>query len=206
MFDEVVRGIRVYESENPPVLVDMTKNGDLLFCKKFTQNFLIRKEVCNKVISAQKKLHSGYRFMIYEAFRPRGRQVELWNNILAQLKREHPDWDDKRRAAEASDKYVANPYGFGSGHQAGAAIDITLCSASGQEFFMGTAIDEFNAKTQTDCATIKKEEAGMRILLRQALESEGLINYPDEWWHFSYGDRLWAEATGRVEAFYAPID
>ena len=28
----------------------------------------------------------------------------------------------------------------------------------------------------------------------------------DCWWHFSYGDRLWAEVTGRTQAFFAPID
>jgi len=33
-----------------------------------------------------------------------------------------------------------------------------------------------------------------------------MINYPDEWWHFSYGDRLWAEITDRKEAFFAPIE
>jgi D-alanyl-D-alanine dipeptidase len=38
------------------------------------------------------------------------------------------------------------------------------------------------------------------------MQSVGMINYPDEWWHFSYGDRLWAEVTNRDAAFFAPID
>jgi len=33
-----------------------------------------------------------------------------------------------------------------------------------------------------------------------------MINYPDEWWHFSYRDRLWAEVTGRNGAFFVPIE
>ena len=28
------------------------------------------------------------------------------------------------------------------------------------------------------------------------LGREGLVNYPTEWWHYSYGDRYWALATG----------
>ena len=39
------------------------------------------------------------------------------------------------------------------------------------------------------------------------LAKYGLAKYPDEWWHFSYGDRLyWAEVTGPTLAFFAPID
>ena len=45
-----------------------------------------------------------------------------------------------------------------------------------------------------------------RNILITALAKYELVNYPDEWWHFSYGDRLWAEVTGRTQAFFAPID
>jgi len=206
MFDKTVNGIRIYESENPPDLVDMTAEAGLIFCKKFANEFRLRRSVCIKIVAAQKNLPAGYRFMIYEAFRSRSRQIELWKGILVQLHREHPDWNDALCEKEASNKYVANPYGLGSGHQAGAAVDLTLCDAAGREIFMGTAMDEFCAKTPTDSKDVGKEEMNNRRILRAALEAEGVINYPDEWWHFSYGDRLWANVTKRSEAFFAPID
>jgi zinc D-Ala-D-Ala dipeptidase len=34
---------------------------------------------------------------------------------------------------------------------------------------------------------------------------EGLVNYPTEWWHYSYGDRYWALATGAAAALYGPV-
>jgi D-alanyl-D-alanine dipeptidase len=37
------------------------------------------------------------------------------------------------------------------------------------------------------------------------MEGAGLVNYPSEWWHYSYGDRLWAELTGSPVAFFAPL-
>lgn len=205
MFDEIIQGVHVIESEQPPVLIDMRQSGDFLFCEIFAHEFLLRREVCKKISAAQKLLPPGYRFMVFEAFRPHCRQIELWENILVQLHREHPNWSDDKCAVEA-DIFVANPYGFGSGHQAGAAVDITLCSDNGQEFFMGTQVQEFNAQTRTDCTTIKDEETERRNILRKALESQGVINYPDEWWHFSYGDKLWAKITNHNSAFYAPID
>lgn len=206
VFDMNVRGIQVRESENPPAITDMSKTGEFFFCKKFAQEFLLRTELCKRISAAQKRLPSGYRFMLYEAFRPRSRQVELWNNVLVQLHGEHPDWSQEQCELIAGDKYVANPHGFGSGHQSGAAVDITLCSEMGQEFFMGTKVQEFNDRTRTDCDAIGKEEIERRNILRHALEAEGVINFPEEWWHFSYGDRLWAEITKHDEAFYAPID
>jgi len=45
-----------------------------------------------------------------------------------------------------------------------------------------------------------------RDLLVDLLHNVGMVNYPDEWWHFSYGDRLWAEVLGKNEAFFAPIE
>ena len=32
------------------------------------------------------------------------------------------------------------------------------------------------------------------------------MNYPTEWWHWSYGDRYWALVTGAPAAHYGPVD
>jgi hypothetical protein len=45
-----------------------------------------------------------------------------------------------------------------------------------------------------------------RELLREVLQAEGLVNYPTEWWHWSYGDRYWAWVTGAAHATYGPIN
>lgn len=41
-------------------------------------------------------------------------------------------------------------------------------------------------------------------MLNAALTAAGLVNYPTEWWHWSYGDRYWALATGADHALYGP--
>jgi D-alanyl-D-alanine dipeptidase len=41
-----------------------------------------------------------------------------------------------------------------------------------------------------------------RAILAQALRPAGLVNYPTEWWHWSYGDRYWALVTGAPYATY----
>ena len=44
-----------------------------------------------------------------------------------------------------------------------------------------------------------------RELLAQVLRGVGLVNYPTEWWHWSYGDRYWALMTGATAAVYGPV-
>ena len=41
--------------------------------------------------------------------------------------------------------------------------------------------------------------------LVRALRHAGLVNYPTEWWHWSYGERYWAFATGAEHARYGPV-
>ena len=45
-----------------------------------------------------------------------------------------------------------------------------------------------------------------KALLARVLCREGLVNYPTEWWHYSFGDRYWALATGAAAALYGPVD
>jgi D-alanyl-D-alanine dipeptidase len=42
-------------------------------------------------------------------------------------------------------------------------------------------------------------------VLGDALSGAGLVNYPTEWWHWSYGDRYWALVTGAPTTRYGPV-
>jgi zinc D-Ala-D-Ala dipeptidase len=43
-----------------------------------------------------------------------------------------------------------------------------------------------------------------RDILAQAMDAAGFINYPQEWWHWSYGDRYWAFQTSAEATLYGP--
>ena len=42
-----------------------------------------------------------------------------------------------------------------------------------------------------------------RQLLASVMEAAGFAQHPNEWWHFSHGDQLWAWRTGAGSAVYA---
>jgi D-alanyl-D-alanine dipeptidase len=74
---------------------------------------------------------------------------------------------------------------------------------------MGTAIDATPEQSDGACffdaANISADARANRDLLSGVLGSVGLVNYPTEWWHWSYGDRYWAYVTGARYALYGAI-
>lgn len=77
---------------------------------------------------------------------------------------------------------------------------------------MGTKFDEF---TDVAGTTFYEKEATKRQLtleeqevlqnrrfLYQVMTCAGFENYGEEWWHFNYGDNMWAKLSGHEKAFY----
>ena len=93
-------------------------------------------------------------------------------------------------------------------HVAGAAVDLTLVDACGDELDLGTPIDATPEQSDGRCyfaaAGIGADARAHRELLGRVLGDVGLVNYPTEWWHWSYGDRYWALVTGADAALYGP--
>jgi len=82
-------------------------------------------------------------------------------------------------------------------HSTGAAVDITLVTASGEVVDMGSPIDEVSPRSHPDHFAPSRSSAEQafhahRTLLNQMMESAGFRRHPQEWWHFSLGDQLWA--------------
>jgi D-alanyl-D-alanine dipeptidase len=196
--------IKVSERENPVDMVEFVESDRLFLNPLETNDWRIRRVVRDKVLRCANALPDGLCLMVFEAFRSRERQWDLWKPVIASLNKDHPDWSQEQIYSEAS-RWVAPPDGFGSGHQAGAAIDVKLAYSDRTELEFGGLMKGLSGVAPTAwpvAPNIRKN----RDMLVQALHEVGMVNYPDEWWHFSYGDRLWAEVTGRDEAFFAPLE
>ncbi len=200
----IIDGIEVVEKETPPNISLIKPSSKIILNPRLTSDWRVRTVIRLKLEAAAEALPKGISLMLYEAFRSRSRQRALWQPVFEQIKGENPGWTEDQVFWHTSN-WVSPPDGFGSGHQAGAAIDITLATSAGDELDMGAAIQTFGPITMTD-ASVSGAVQERRDLLVETLTTQGLVNYPAEWWHFSYGDRLWAEVTGRTKAFYAPID
>jgi len=166
----------------------------------------LRSEVVARLVEAQSKLPEGVRLLVVEGYRPYAAQQAIFTGYRDELRRLHPGWDEQRLYVEAS-KFVS-PVEVAP-HSTGGAVDLTLCTGEGVELDMGTAIDATPVESGNACftaaATISAAARENRQILIDALTAVGMVNYPTEWWHWSYGDRYWALMTGAPETRYGPL-
>ncbi|MFC4943843.1 M15 family metallopeptidase [Pseudonocardia sp. GCM10023141] len=162
-----------------------------------------RSGVVERLVRAGEALPTGLRLMIFEGFRPPPLQRQIFDGYRDSLRRANPDWDDHRLRMAAS-RYVSPPEL--APHSAGAAIDLTLCTDDGVELDLGTPVNATPEQSDGACYTghleIGDHARRNRALMGTALQTAGFVNYPTEWWHWSYGDRYWALATNAPEAIY----
>jgi D-alanyl-D-alanine dipeptidase len=201
----LIGNINITESETPVRMTAFSETDRIFLNPEFRDDWRIRTEIRQRIKKASKALPDGLAFMIYEAYRSRQQQQCLWDPVYTKLQDEKPEWHADDLYTEAS-RWISPPDGFGSGHQAGAAVDLTLATLDRCPLDMGTKMNETSTPLTMTASPVADNIRINRDILVSTLGEFGLVNYPDEWWHFSYGDRLWAEITGRTEAFFAPID
>ncbi|MBY8880930.1 M15 family metallopeptidase [Actinacidiphila acidipaludis] len=167
----------------------------------------LRRGVLTRLLDAQDRLPDGLRLLFVEGYRPPALQRRYFEGYAAGLRAANPSWSADR-LRDAASRYVSPPEI--APHSAGAAVDLTLATADGHELDMGTRINADPEESEGACYTgapnIAAEARANRDLLSAALTAAGLVNYPTEWWHWSYGDRYWALATGAPAALYGPRD
>jgi zinc D-Ala-D-Ala dipeptidase len=167
----------------------------------------LRIGVLRRLVEAQRMLPSGIHLLLTEAFRPPELQKKIYDSYRNYLGRQNPHWDESQ-LNEATSRWVS-PIDVAP-HTAGAAVDLTLCRPDGTELDMGTpegaTPEESNLACYTAAKNISAEAAANRLLMANTLGSAGLVNYPTEWWHWSYGDRYWAFTVNVKLAIYGPVD
>ena len=84
--------------------------------------------------------------------------------------------------------FVADP-SQGSRHNRGCAVDLSLYElASGKPVEMAGVYDEMSERSYAAYPGGTSLQRWHRELLRHAMEDQGFLVYPFEWWHFDYGD------------------
>jgi D-alanyl-D-alanine dipeptidase len=168
---------------------------------------LLREGVAWRLARAAKLLPAGLRLLVTEGYRPLDLQIRYFEEYAAELRAAHPDWSEAYLHTQTSRSL--SPPEIGP-HVAGAAVDLTLCTADGTELDLGTPVNASPEESDGACYTAAPNISGTacrnRRTLTAALTTAGLVNYPTEWWHWSYGDRYWAMATGASTALYGSAD
>lgn len=165
----------------------------------------LRSGLLARLERAERRLPDGFHLLIVEGYRPIETQRRIFEEYRDGLRAVFPEMSPGEAHIAAS-RYVS-PVDVAP-HTAGAAVDLTLCAPDGTEYDMGTQVNDNPEQSDGACYTaatnISADARAHRKILAEALEPVGLVNYPTEWWHWSFGDRYWALAEGRPYAVYGP--
>ena len=178
--------------------------------------YYLRQTVLKRLCQAQAELQQAYpdwRIQIFDAYRPLAVQqymvdytfAETVAKMLKETIASDQLTDEQRQniwaqvyhfwAVPSSDPSTPPP------HSTGSAVDVTLVDAMDRAIDMGSPIDEMSVRSHpnhfAEAATSQGEHHQAifhthRQILTSAMTSAGFRQHPNEWWHFSWGDQLWA--------------
>lgn len=111
----------------------------------------------------------GLGLKIWDAYRPYAVTEKMWEKVK-------------------DDRYAADPR-FGSGHNRGIAVDLTLVDlTTGIEKDMGTGFDNFTDTAHSQFTFLPAAVLENRRLLISTMEKYGFKVLDTEWWHFYLPD------------------
>ena len=182
----------------------------------------LREGVVTRLVRANNYLqtiHNNYSLILYDSWRPievqsymfslayksecKKRGLEFQsneNNFNAEISKEvekfwaYPNFDDK----------CPPP------HSTGGAIDLTISDNSGELIDMGCEIDNMDISATPGFYKDRKSKESIiwddrRNLLKHVMLKFEFAQHPNEWWHFSYGDQLWAWTNQNKKAIYGKV-
>ena len=162
---------------------------------------LLRKRVAKKLYKIADGLPEGVYIKIYRAYRSRIALYEAWKNEEERVMKENPQMY-RAELLRFVNNNVSDPNASMGGHDTGAAIDLALCDIDGNDFDFGTKYHSHHRNYN-----LTKEHKSNRKMLKNIMKSQKFVNNPDQWWHFSYGDKAWAAYKGkRKSAFYGSAE
>jgi D-alanyl-D-alanine dipeptidase len=178
----------------------------------------LRRSVAEKLAAVNAALaHEGLELFVFDAWRPRAVQAffhDLW--MPEQLRRHRPDLSGEALTREVELYWAAPTRGENSPapHATGGAVDLSIRWIGGELLWMGSLFDDATAiahrdrfETAGDAMGFSDAEArANRRLLHWAMVEQEFSGHAEEWWHFSWGDQMWASATGVGAAVFGPAD
>ena len=189
--------------------------------KDKTSIWKLREEVVNRLVKVHDYLilKSSFNLLIYDSWRPLEVQEFMFKRAIL-LECEKLDIDisfENIKSYPSILKKVEKFWAYPSHdtrcpppHSTGGALDVCLSDKDGNLVEMGSMVDQMDETSNPYFyANIKNEEAiiwnSRRNLLREIMTKFGFAQHPNEWWHFSYGDQLWAWKNKKANALYGKI-
>lgn len=216
--DPEIVSIPIVECNEP--LVDLKNQSELRYGSppenELTTNdyTLLRKTVFDKLCSAQKDLPNNWKFRVYEGYRSIKVQKMLFDFEYQKIASQHPGKERSYIFRETT--RLISPIENLDGsvnippHNTGGAVDVEIIMPDGRLVDMGMVLKDWISVDPelclSHCESLDRMAQQNCNILFDVMSAHEFVNYPNEWWHFSYGDRYWAYHKNQAHAIYGPVD
>jgi len=160
--------------EMPEAIIDLKYAGtdNFMHTKLYpsTTTTYLRLAAADALFSVMAELRSKHMTIkIWDAYRPYSVTEKMWEPVK-------------------DERYAADPK-FGSGHNRGIAVDLTIVDLNSlKELDMGTGFDNFTDTAHQDFKDLPENILQNRKLLRSIMEKHGFKALETEWWHYYLPD------------------
>ena len=131
---------------------------------------------------AQHSFPQGFTLKVVSGYRNETEQLALQKNF-----------PDSRKVASES------------GHATGGAVDVMLFYC-GKEVDCGSGYLDFTTATPSWSKNLTNSQQRNRFILYNAMIQAGFVNYPLEWWHYCFGDKMYAAYKFETQAIYGKVN
>lgn len=181
----------------------------------------LRQGMIDRLLMAQsylEQIQPGWKLAIFDGYRPVAVQKYMVDYTFGELVQSQ-GWQQEKLSPEQKESIWALVYQIWAvpnqnpatppPHSTGGAVDLALADATGAIVDFGSPIDEISARSQPDY--YQQDLQGQvyhhhRMLLKTVMESAGFQRHPGEWWHFCYGDQMWAWLSEATTAIYGRME
>lgn len=171
--------------------------------------YCLRQEVVQALLKAQfllEKRYPHWKIKIFDAYRPVGVQQFMVNHTYNLLLKKN-GLREQQLSAQQRQNFWNQVYQLWAApsldqktpppHSTGGAVDVTIIDDQSIDLDMGGEIDELSERSQPDYYLTDQDGASQqyhfhRQLLNRVMTNAGFYRHPEEWWHFSRGDQMWA--------------
>jgi len=174
----------------------------------------VREGVYRRLLAVARALPHGMTLLVLDGWRPWRVQQYLFETLMEAIRDANPTISEQDLTARTRE-FVSLPSrapNAPSPHLTGGAVDVTLCDSDGLPLPMGTQFDEAVPDSHSAAyegrnglSGSQRDARDNRRLLYHAMADQGFTNLPSEWWHFDYGDQLWAHYQGQQGLDTAPM-
>ena len=181
-----------------------------------TPDMFLRRGLAQRLVRLQQEALAphGLAWLVFDAWRPREVQAEVYRHYWNDFRAKHPDWSDAQLQRHLV-PYVSAPASVDRvpPHSTGGAVDLGLFNLkTGAPVDMGSDFDEFGPAAANNFYELNHDGSAQhsdfrdwRRFLSDVLVSQGIVSDHGEWFHKDYGNEKWARQVGSAVATYGEV-